>query len=111
VSIAAKISGRGAIVSGTVTQGGQPRAGATVTVLGGSAKSRLTTRKRVRVAANGRFTTRFAAGTFFRADATAAGGAAPAVCTQVQPLIGSTPCVNPTVNGFTAKSKVVRKKK
>jgi len=29
----------------------------------------------------------------------------------VQPLIGATPCVNPTVNGFTAKSKVVRKKK
>jgi hypothetical protein len=110
VSIAAKISGRGAIVSGTVTQGGQPRAGATVTVLGGSAKSRLTTRKRVRVGANGRFTTKFAVGTFFRADVAATGGAAPAVCTQIQPLIGSTPCVNPTVNGFAAKSKVVRKK-
>ena len=37
--------------------------------------------------------------------------AAPAVCTQLQPLIGAMPCVNPTVNGFTAKSKVVRKKK
>jgi len=111
LSIAAKISGRGAIVSGTVTQGGQPRAGATVTVFGGTAKARLTTRKRVRVGANGRFTTKFAVGTFFRADAAATGGAAPTVCAQVQPLIGATQCVNPTVNGFTAKSKVVRKKK
>jgi hypothetical protein len=111
VSIAAKISGRGAIVSGTVTQGGQPRAGATVTVFGGTAKARLTTRKRVRVGANGRFTAKFAVGTFFRADAAATGGAAPHVCTQIQPLIGAIPCVNPTVNGFTAKSKVVRKKK
>lgn len=111
VSIAAKISGRGAIVSGTVTQGGQPRAGATVTVFGGTAKARLTTRKRVRVGANGRFTAKFAVGTFFRADAAATGGAAPHVCTQIQPLIGAIPCVNATVNGFTAKSKVVRKKR
>jgi len=73
-------------------------------------KSKLTTRKRVRVGANGRFTTKFAVGTFFRADAVATGGAAPALCTQLQPALGSVPCVNPTVNGFTVKSKVVRKK-
>lgn len=110
VSISAKRSGKGAVVSGTVTQAGQPRGGATVTVLGGSTKSKLTTRKRVRVGANGKFATKFAVGTFFRADAVATGGAAPPLCTQLQPLIGATPCVNPTVNGFTAKSKVVRKK-
>ena len=28
-----------------------------------------------------------------------------------QPLLAPIPCVNPTVNGFTAQSKVVRKKK
>jgi hypothetical protein len=110
VSIAARRAGRGAVVSGAVTQAGQPRAGATVTVLGGTAKNRLTTRKRVRVGANGRFTTRFAVGTWFRADAAAAGAAAPAVCTQLRPLVGATPCVNPTVNGFTARSKLVRKR-
>ena len=81
-----------------------------MTVLGGSTKSKLTTRKRVRVGANGKFATKFAVGTFFRADAVATGGAAPPLCTQLQPLLGATPCVNPTVNGFTAKSKVVRKK-
>jgi hypothetical protein len=111
VTISARISGRGAIVSGSVTQGGQPRGGATVTVLGGSVRSKLTTRKRVRVGANGRFTTKFATGTFFRADAVATGAAAPPLCAQLQPLIGATPCVNPTVNGFTAKSAIVRKRK
>jgi len=110
VSISAKRSGRGAVVSGTVTQAGQPRGGATVTVLGGSAKSKLTTRKRVRVGANGKFATKFAVGTFFRADAVATGATAAPLCTQLQPLIGATPCVNPTVNGFAVKSKVVRKK-
>jgi hypothetical protein len=110
VSISAKRAGRGAIVGGAVTQAGQPRSGATVTVFGGSVKSKLTTRKRARVAANGRFSVKFAAGTFFRADAVATGGAAPPLCTQLQPALGATPCVNPTVNGFTAKSKVVKKK-
>ena len=107
VTLSAKTSGRGAVVTGSVTQAGGPRAGATVTVLGGSVKSKLTTRKRVRVAASGRFTTKFAVGTFFRADAVATRGAAPSLCTQ---LTGATPCVNPTINGFSVKSKVVRKR-
>jgi hypothetical protein len=110
VTLAAKTRARGAVVTGTVTQAGQPRGGATVTVLGGTAKNRLTTRKRVRVGANGKFTTRFAIGTFFRADAAATSAAAPPLCTQLQPVISTARCVNPTVNGFAAKSKVVRKK-
>jgi hypothetical protein len=110
VTISAKRSGRGAIVTGSVTQGGQPRGGATVTVLGGSVKSKLTTRKRAKVSAAGKFTAKFAVGTFFRADAAATGGASPAVCTQLQGVLGTVPCVNPTVNGFTVKSAVVRKK-
>ena len=110
VSLTARASGRGAVVSGAVTQAGQPRGGATVTVLGGSAKNRLTTRKRVRVSANGRFTTRFAVGTFFRATAAATSGAAAPLCTQLSAALAPIPCVNPTVNGFTAQSKVVRKK-
>jgi hypothetical protein len=110
VTITAKRSGKGAIVSGAVTQAGQPRGGATVTAFGGSAKSKLTARKRVRVTASGRFSVKFATGTFFRADAVATGGTATPLCTQLQPALGATPCVNPTVNGFTAKSKVVKKK-
>jgi hypothetical protein len=110
VSISAKASGKGAVITGSVTQAGQPRGGATVTVLGGSAKSKLTTRKRVKVSATGKFAAKFAVGTFFRADAAATGGSAPAVCATLQPLLGGIPCVNPTVSGFAAKSKVVKKK-
>jgi hypothetical protein len=110
VSISAKRSGNGAVVSGAVTQAGQPRGGATVTVFGGSVKSKLTTRKRAKVSANGRFSVKFASGTFFRADAVATGALAPPLCTQLQRALGATPCVNATVNGFTAKSKVVKKK-
>jgi hypothetical protein len=65
---------------------------------------------RARVAANGTFAFRARAGTFFRARAVAAGGTAPAVCDQLRPLISSVPCVNPTISGFTAQSRVVRKR-
>jgi hypothetical protein len=111
VSLTARRAGRlGATVAGAVTQGGQPRAGATVAIFGGPRASSLRRLGRVRTAANGRFTFRARTGTFFRADATAAGGASPQLCTQLQAVIGATPCVNPTVNGFTARSRAVRKR-
>lgn len=110
VSLTARRAGRGATLTGAVTQAGQARAGATVAIFGGQRANRLTRLGRVRVAASGRFTFRARTGTFFRADAVAVGGAAPPLCTQLQPLIGATPCVNPTVNGFTARSRVVRKR-
>ena len=49
-------------------------------------------------------------GDVFQARVVAAAGAAPPLCTQLQPALGGVPCVNPTVNGFTAQSKSVRKK-
>jgi len=110
VSLAARRVRAGATLTGAVTQGGQPRAGATVTIFGGPRAGSVKRLGRVRTAANGRFTFRARTGTFFRADVVAAGGAAPAVCTQIQPIIGGVPCVNPTVNGFAAKSRVVRKR-
>jgi hypothetical protein len=110
VSLTARRAGNGATLAGAVTQAGQARAGATVAIFGGQRANRLTRLGRVRVGANGRFAFRARTGTFFRADAVAAGGAAAPLCTQLQALIGSTPCVNPTVNGFTAKSRVVRKR-
>ena len=110
VSISARTVGRGARVTGRVTQAGQPRAGATVTIFSGSRAGRLTTVGRARVSANGAFTFLARRGTFFRARAVAAGGAAPPLCDQLRPVISSTPCVNPTVNGFTAQSRVIRKR-
>lgn len=110
VTLTARRAGAGAALAGSVTQGGQPRAGATVAIFGGAKASGLKRLGRVRVGASGRFAFRARTGTFFRADVVAAVGAAPAACTQIQPLIGSIPCVNPTVNAFTAKSKVARKR-
>jgi hypothetical protein len=81
-----------------------------VTVFGGQRANSLRRLGRVQVGTNGRFTFRARAGTFFRATAVAAGGAAAPLCTQLQPLLGGVPCVNPTVNGFTAQSRVVRKR-
>jgi hypothetical protein len=112
VTLTAKRSGKrgvGAILSGRVTQGGQGRS-ATVTIFGSSRATGLKSVGRARVTASGAFTFRAKTGTFFRATAAAAPGAAPQVCTQLQPLIGAARCVNPTANGFTVKSKVVRKR-
>ena len=110
VSLAARRAGNGATVTGAVTQAGQARGGATVTIFGGARANSLKRLGRATVAASGRFTFRARTGTFFRATALATGGAAPPLCTQIQPLIGATPCVNPTVNGFSVQSRVVRKR-
>ena len=110
VTLTARIAGAGARLAGRVTQGGQGRS-ATVTIFSGSRSGRLTSVGRARVAANGTFAFRARAGTFFRARAIAAPGAAPAVCTQIQLLIGAVPCVNPTSNGFNVQSKIVRKRR
>ena len=110
ISLSAKRSGLGATLAGAVTQAGQARGGASVTIYGARKASGLKRLGKAKVAANGKFAFRARAGTFFRADVVAAGGSAPSVCATLQPLLGGIPCVNPTVNGFVAKSKVVRKK-
>ena len=110
VTLSAKTSGKGATLTGRVTQGGQARS-ATVTIFGAAKATGLKSVGRARVAANGAFTFRAKTGTFFRARAIGAPGAAPAVCDQLRPLISTVPCVNPTANGFNVQSKVVRKKK
>lgn len=110
VTLSAKTSGKGATLTGRVTQGGQARA-ATVTIFGSSKATGLRSIGRARVAANGAFAFKAKIGTFFRARAVAAPGAAAAVCDALRPLISTVPCVNPTINGFDVQSKVVRKRK
>jgi hypothetical protein len=100
----------GANVAGAVTQGDQPRGGATVTIFGGAKATGLKRLGRAKVAANGKFTFKARAGTFFRANAAAAPGTFQPVCTLVSAAVAPIPCVNPTVNGFTAQSRVVKKK-
>ena len=111
VTAAARRSGVGAIVTGRVTQSGQARGGATVTIFGGPRAGSLRRLGRVNVTASGAFTFRARTGTFFRANAVAASAAAPPLCAQLGPALAPIPCVNPTINGFTAQSRVVRKRK
>ena len=113
VSVAARKSGAkgvGAVVTGRVTQGGQARAGATVTVFGGPRANRLKRLGRVRSSASGAFRLRARTGVFFRANVAAAAAPAPAVCSAIGAAIAPVPCVNPTTNGFTAVSRVIRKR-
>ena len=110
VSIKAKKAGLGAVVSGTVTQAGTGRAGAVVTIWGAKGKAKLKAMGKAKLAANGNYTFKAKTGDVFQARVVAAPGAAPPLCTQLQAALGSIPCVNPTVNGFTAQTKAVRKK-
>jgi hypothetical protein len=106
VTLTARRARAGANLVGRVTQSGAGRSDATVTIVGGSALGKLRSLGTATVAANGTFTFRARAGTFFRASAVAAPGPAPWVCQQLPPAT----CVNPTANGFTAQSRVVRKR-
>jgi len=110
VTAAAKKLGLGALVTGRVTQAGQARGGATVSILGGAKATGLKRLGRVKVNANGAYTFRTKSGTFFKATAVATSASAGPLCTQLGPALAPIPCVNPTVNGFTVSSKVAKKK-
>lgn len=110
VTLSVKRRGAGATLSGRVTQAGQPRGGASVTVLGGARASSLKRLGRVQVSETGAYSFRARTGTFFRATAVAAPGSAGPLCTALGPALAPIPCVNPTVNGFTVSSRVVRKR-
>jgi len=110
VKVKAKKVGTGATVSGTVTQGGLPRPGAAVQIWGAKGKAALRKLGTVKSDAKGAFSFKAKSGDSFQARATAAPTAAPPLCTLLTPQLGSIPCVNPTANGFTAKSGVTKKK-
>jgi hypothetical protein len=110
ITAAARTRAAGAAVTGRVTQGGQSRAGALVTIFGGPRSNRLQRLGRVRTSASGAYTFRARSGVFFRANAAAAAAAAPAICSTISAAIAPIPCVNPTSSGFTAASRVIRKR-
>ncbi len=109
VTASARKRGLGAVVSGRVTQAGQPRGGATVTIRGGAKASALKRLGSVKVTATGSFSFRAKRGTFFRVTAIATSAPAAPLCTALAAALPA-PCVNPTTNGFTVQSKTVRKK-
>ena len=110
VTVKAKKAGAGATVSGGVTQGGLPRPGATVQIWGAKGKAALRRLGVVKSNATGAFSFKAKSGDVFQARAVAAPTAAPPLCTLLTPQLGGIPCVNPTANGFTARSGLARKK-
>ena len=110
VTVKARKAGAGALVSGVVTQGGLPRPGVSVQVWGGKSKATLKKLGTVRSNAKGAYTFKAKSGSVFQAQAVAAPTAAPPLCTLLTPQLGGKPCVNPTANGFSAKSGLAPKK-
>jgi len=111
VSVKAKKLGLGAVVAGVVSQAGQARGASVVTIFGGTTARKLAKLGTVKAKANGNFAFRARAGVFFKATAVAASTSAPPLCAALAArLPAGLPCVNPTVNGFTAQSKVAKKK-
>jgi hypothetical protein len=110
VTVKAKKVGAGALVTGVVTQGGIARPGASVQIWGAKGKAALKRIGSTRSNAKGAFTFKAKSGDVFQVVAAAAPTAAPPLCTLLTPQLGGKPCVNPTANGFSAKSKAVSKK-
>jgi hypothetical protein len=110
VSAVARKSRLGAVVSGRVTQAGQARGGATVTIRGGAKASALRKLGSVKVKANGSYSFKAKRGTFFRVTAVATSAGAAPLCAALNAALTPIPCVNPTTNGFTVQSKTVKKR-
>jgi len=110
VTVKAKKSGAGALVTGVVTQGGQPRPAAVVQIWGAKGKAKLRKLATVRTTAKGTFSYKAKSADSFQAIATGAPIAAPPLCQLLTPQLNGIPCVNPTANGFTAKSGLAHKK-
>ena len=111
VTLSAKTSGKGATLTGRVTQGGQARARSD----GDDLRRLEGDRSQVRGPREGGrercLRVQGEVGTFFRATCSRDPGPGPGGVRPASAADRTVPCVNPTVNGFTVQSKVVRKKK
>ena len=110
VTVKAKKAGIGAVVSGVVTQAGQARGGVPVQVFAGLTRATLKKLATVKSKGSGTYSYNAKVGKYFRVKAIAPAAAAAPLCAALTPLLGGIPCVNPTVNGFTAQSPAVARK-
>jgi hypothetical protein len=110
VTVKAKKLAAGAVVSGKVTQGGLARPGATVAIWGAKGKAALRKLGTAKTSTAGTYSLRVRSGDVFQARVTAGSIAAPPLCQLISAQLQGIPCVNPTANGFVAKSATVRKR-
>lgn len=112
VTAKAKKLGAGAIVSGKVTQAGQGRP-ATVAIWGAKGKAALRRLGTTKASTAGIYSFRARNADVFQARVVAgsiSGSTAGQLCTLLTAQLQGIPCVNPTANGFTAKSGLARRK-
>jgi hypothetical protein len=96
-------------VSGKVTQGGTGFGGARIEVWAGLKRTALKKVATTTTKADGSYSFTYGKkASFFRTRTVVAGRTAPPLCTQLQAAL-PVPCVNPTVNGFTAQSTVAKR--
>jgi hypothetical protein len=111
-SLSVKVAKAGLVrpkVSGTVTQGGTGFGGAKIEIWAGLKRTSLKKVATTTTKANGSYSFTYAKKTaFFRTRTVVPGRAAAPLCAQLQPSL-PVPCVNPTVNGFTAQSPIVKR--
>jgi len=110
VTVTAKKLGAGAVVAGKVTQGGLARPGTAVVIWGAKGKNALKKLGTTKTSTAGTFSFRARNANFFQARVAAGTIAAPPLCTAITAQLQGIPCVNPTANGFVARSTIVRKK-
>jgi hypothetical protein len=110
VTAKAKKLGTGALVTGRVTQGGVARPGTAVAIWGAKGRAALRRLGSTKTSAAGTFSFRARNADVFQARVVAGSISAPPLCTLLTAQLQGIPCVNPTANGFTAKSGLVRRK-
>jgi hypothetical protein len=110
VTFTARARGAGAVLVGFVRHAGAPRADARVRITGGPRRSSLRQLGIARTNRQGQFTFRAKAGTFFRARAVVPRSSPPGLCFVLEPFLRPIPCINPTLNGFSVQSRVLRKR-
>jgi hypothetical protein len=109
VTFTARPRGAGAVIVGFVRQAGSPRADARVRITGGSRAAALRELGGAKTNRQGQFTFRAKSGTFFRATAVVPRSSPPGICHVLEPFLRPIPCINPTLNGFSVQSRVLRK--
>jgi hypothetical protein len=109
VTFTARTRGAGAVIVGFVRQAGSPRADARVRITGGSRAAALRELGGAKTNRQGQFTFRAKSGTFFRATAVVPRSSPPGICHVLEPFLRPIPCINPTLNGFSVQSRVLRK--
>jgi hypothetical protein len=110
VTFTARARGAGAVLVGFVRHGGSIRTDARIRITGGP---RASTQRLLGTASTnrqGQFTFRAKKGTVFRATATVPRASPPGLCFVLESFLRPIPCINPTLNGFTVQSTLVRRR-